>query len=185
MPFHPTMYTQSTVIVSNSGASLARAVGRCCHAGVNICQQLCRRRAKRFAARDAPPQGSTSARAFSDTDTSVAPVVWLWCPIAVQIASRFGHGRGRALPGCAITGPIVKQGAIGRPLAVLTLCIVVAGGGLAWFTVRAAMQERTIAEQEAREATSKAARALSMCPWLRTARARPPLAVRKACPGAC
>ena len=75
-------------------------------------------------------------------------------------ASALRPAQGRPEPGRGATGS-GKTGAIGRPLAVLTLCFVIAGGGLAWFTVRAAMQERTIAEQEAREATSKAARLIA------------------------
>ena len=79
-------------------------------------------------------------------------------------------------PGRAASERSGKAGAIGRPLAVLTLCVLVAGGGLAWFTVRAAMQERTIAEQEAREATSTAARLVAdaIVPQLETLERRVP-----------
>jgi signal transduction histidine kinase len=46
---------------------------------------------------------------------------------------------------------------LGRPLVVLTACIVIAGAGLAWFTVRTVIQERTIAAQEIRDAATAAA----------------------------
>jgi signal transduction histidine kinase len=46
---------------------------------------------------------------------------------------------------------------LGRPLVVLTACIVIAGAGLAWFTVRTVMQERTIAAQQVRDAATAAA----------------------------
>jgi signal transduction histidine kinase len=46
---------------------------------------------------------------------------------------------------------------LGRPLVVLTACLVVAGVGLAWFTVRTVIQERTIAEQQIRDAAATAA----------------------------
>ena len=46
---------------------------------------------------------------------------------------------------------------LGRPLVALTACIVVAGVGLAWFTVRAVIQERAIAAQQIRDAATAAA----------------------------
>ena len=46
---------------------------------------------------------------------------------------------------------------LGRPLVVLTACIVIAGAGLAWFTVRTVIQERTIAAQQIRDAAEAAA----------------------------
>ncbi len=46
---------------------------------------------------------------------------------------------------------------LGRPLLVLTACLVVAGAGLAWFTVRTVIQERTIAAQQIRDAATAVA----------------------------
>lgn len=45
---------------------------------------------------------------------------------------------------------------LGRPLVVITACLVVAGAGLAWFTVRTVIQERAIAEQQIRDAAAAA-----------------------------
>ena len=46
---------------------------------------------------------------------------------------------------------------LGRPLVVLTACLVIAGAGLAWFTVRTVIQERTIAAQQIRDGATAAA----------------------------
>jgi signal transduction histidine kinase len=44
-----------------------------------------------------------------------------------------------------------------RPLVVLTACLVIAGVGLAWFTVRTVIHERAIAQQQIRDAATAAA----------------------------